>query len=457
MIFHIDVNSAFLSWSAVKALEEDPNALDLRTVPSAVGGDIKTRHGIITARSIPAKQYGIKTGEPVVKALQKCPELILVRGDFATYRRYSHAFMEILRKYAAVVEPASIDEAFLDMTGTEGLFAEEIAAGDPFPVCAARVIKDEIRDTLGFTVNVGISCNKLLAKMASDFRKPDRIHTLYPQEVPEKMWPLPVGDLYGCGAKTAARLNDLGIRTIGEAAKADLVMLRRILGEKGGEYIHAAANGYGSDVVSDEQEAAKSYSNEITTSEDVTALNYQTLGIELLHRLAESVSRRLQRDNVRAYTIVVTVKTAGFHRHTRQTTLRDATNREEVIFQTADRLMRGLLFGEESMHPTREKGRKQTPENGGVQIRENAGLQAQEDGGLLAREDGIRLIGVGAGKMEDSPFEQMDLFQWLEEAEKQKESAQNEEKTRKLQEMLDNANGRYGNGALTKGFRTEHE
>ena len=127
-IFHVDVNSAFLSWSALKRLEEDPDAVDLRTIPSGVGGDVKTRHGIITAKSIPAKKYGVQTGEPVVKALQKCPQLVLVPPDFETYRKYSHALMEILSRYSPLLQQVSIDEAYLDVTervsekGTSGVF-----------------------------------------------------------------------------------------------------------------------------------------------------------------------------------------------------------------------------------------------------------------------------------------------------------------------------------------------
>ena len=238
-IFHIDVNSAFLSWSAVKRLREDPTALDLRTIPSAVGGDVKTRHGIITARSLPAKRYGIRTAMPVVQALERCPSLA-----------YSAAFIEILHKYAPVVEQLSIDEAFLDMTGTEqsirSAIFEQIVAGTlrgekatelrslPFPMNAAVLIKDEIRDTLGFTVNVGISSNTLLAKMASDLEKPDKIHTLYPSEIETKMWPLPIGDLYGCGSKTAEKLRRIGIHTIGDAARLDPTILTGLLGANAG-------------------------------------------------------------------------------------------------------------------------------------------------------------------------------------------------------------------------------
>lgn len=256
-IFHIDVNSAFLSWSAVKRLREDPTALDLRTIPSAVGGDVKTRHGIITARSIPAKRFGIRTAMPVVQALERCPSLVLVPSDFETYRTYSAAFIEILHKYAPVVEQLSIDEAFLDMSGTEqairSAIFEQIVAGTlsgekatrlrslAFPMNAAVLIKDEIRDTLGFTVNVGISSNTLLAKMASDLEKPDKIHTLYPSEIEAKMWPLPIGDLYGCGSKTAEKLRRIGIHTIGDAARLDPTILTGLLGANAGSYIHMAS------------------------------------------------------------------------------------------------------------------------------------------------------------------------------------------------------------------------
>ena len=172
LIFHIDVNSAFLSWEAARRVAAGGD--DLRLVPSAVGGDRDNRTGVIVAKSIPAKKYGVTTGEPVGMALRKCPQLILVRPDFRLYEKNSKAFMDICRKYAPVVEKYSIDECFLDMTGTGLLY--------PDPIAAAHMIKDEIRDTLGFTVNVGIAPNKLLAKMASDFEKPDKVHTLFQDE-----------------------------------------------------------------------------------------------------------------------------------------------------------------------------------------------------------------------------------------------------------------------------------
>ena len=214
VIFHVDVNSAFLSWEAVYRLRHADGAPDLRTIPSAVGGDIAKRHGVILAKSIPAKKYDVRTGEPVVDALRKCPHLVLVAPNHALYEENSHAFMNILRKYSDVVEQYSIDEAFVDMTGTEWLFGK--------PIAAAHRIKDEIRDTLGFTVNVGISSNKLLAKMASEFEKPDKVHTLFPQEIKEKMWPLPVRELFLVGGASEQKLKRLGINTIGDLAHADV-------------------------------------------------------------------------------------------------------------------------------------------------------------------------------------------------------------------------------------------
>ena len=379
IIFHVDVNSAFLSWSAVKRLKEDPNSVDLRTIPSAVGGDVKTRHGIITAKSIPAKKYGVTTGEPVVKALRKCPDLVLVPSDFNFYRTCSHAFIDILRTYSDLVEQVSIDEAYVDMTGTEENFAGEIAAGQPFPECAAARIRKEIREKLGFTVNVGISSNKLLAKMASDFAKPDRTHTLYPEEVPEKMWPLPIGELYGCGRQTADKLTTMGIRTIGDAAASDLDILKGILGDRAGESIHRKANGIGSVTVRVEREKAKSYSHETTTSEDITGENFDSLVPPMISHMADKVAARMQRDGVRAGTIFVVVKTGAFKRHTRQRGLAVPTCDPAVIAETGLMLLRELLMG---------------------------------DAGLFVRGETVRLLGVGGAGIEEGEYRQLDLFSW---------------------------------------------
>ena len=415
-IFHIDVNSAFLSWSALKKLREEPGSIDLRTIPSAVGGDVKTRHGIITAKSIPAKKYGIVTGEPVIKALQKCPKLVLVQSDFATYREYSHAFIDILNKYSPCVQQVSVDEAYLDMTGTESVYADLSSPDKPFPICVADKIKNEIRDTLGFTVNVGISSNKLLAKMASDFTKPDRIHTLFPDEVEKKMWPLPIGDLYGCGKATAERLMNIGIRTIGDAANSDPVMLSHILGENIGSYIYYSANGYGSTEVSGEYEEAKSYSNETTLSSDLTADNYDKDIIPVLKHLSESVSRRLRRDGVFGRTVTVSVKTTDFRRHSCQMQLENSIDDADKLFVYSKELADKMMLGTD---------------------------------GLFMKGENVRLVGVGVSKLDDGSYRQLSLFDVSFNS--NNSNNKNDERTKRLNKMADEINLKFGKDTIKKG------
>ena len=261
IIFHIDVNSAFLSWEAAYRIRHLGGSLDLRTIPSAVGGDISRRHGIILARSIPAKKYGVQTGEPVTDAVRKCPELKLVPPNYGLYEKNSKAFMEILKKYTDKIEQYSIDEAFMDMTGTTLLFGS--------PVIAATSIKDEIKRTLGFTVNVGISDKKLLAKMASDFKKPDLVHTLFTEDIQKKMWPLPVRDLFFVGSASEKKLHSIGIRTIGDLANADPAALKAVL-KKHGEIIRNFANGQDVSFVESEPADNKVYGYSTTIAFDVT-------------------------------------------------------------------------------------------------------------------------------------------------------------------------------------------
>lgn len=375
-IFHVDVNSAFLSWSALKQLHEDPQSVDLRTIPAAVGGDVKKRRGVITAKSIPAAKRGVQTGEPVVKALQKCPELVLVPSDFDTYRRYSRAFIAILRSYSDAVEQLSIDEAYLDVSG-EVLFAgQSIPESRKKAHQLAERLRDEIYEQLGFTVNVGISENKLLAKMASDFSKPAKIHTLYPDEIAKKLWPLPVRTLYGCGAATARKLENMGLHTIGEVAHADTRILCSVLGKKGSLYIHRSANGIGSKNVRRGTELAKGYSNETTTPEDINHDNYEALALPIIDRLAEHVAARLQRDDVRAYTIGVIVKTDQFQRRSHQTTLFSSTNDVQIIKEMVRSLADALL---------------------------------RKDGGIFSKGYAIRLIGVSCSNLDRASFEQLSL------------------------------------------------
>ena len=412
-IFHVDVNSAFLSWSALKRLEEDPGSVDLRTIPSAVGGDIKTRHGVITAKSIPAGKYGVQTGEPVVKALWKCPQLVLVPADFETYRRYSHALMDILAKYSPLLQQMSIDEAFLDMT-------ERIPTGDrDGALQLAKEIRDTVREQLGFTVNVGISSNKLLAKMASDFAKPDRTHTLYPEEVADKMWPLPIGSLYGCGKQTAQKLQLIGVNTIGDAAAMDAAVLQSVLGPRGGYYIWKSANGISSSPVTPEREQAKSVSNERTLSDDIDRDNFGTDGVAVIRMLSQKVAGRLKKAGLEGQTVTFQVKSNEFNRYSRQLSLTGMTDRAEEIEEAALYLADRLLNGPD---------------------------------GLFAEGIAIRLIGVGVSRLQQKQMHQMDLFEWAEknEIEKNESRAASERKAR-LDAMMDAVNKKYGTGALKKG------
>lgn len=326
IIFHIDVNSAFLSWEAVYRLAHKGGKQDLREIASAVGGDMTMRHGIILAKSIPAKRYGIKTGETILEAQRKCPNLVIVPPNYSLYEKCSAAFMNVLREYSDVVEQYSIDEAFVDMTSSVRLFGtlEEVAVQ----------IKDSIHNKLGFTVNVGVSSSKLLAKMASDFKKPDMVHTLYPEEIPQKMWPLPVSDLFFVGRATAKKLFDLGIKTIGELAAADPMWLKGIL-KKQGEVIWGFANGVDVSPVLAEPPANKGYGNSTTTPYDVT--DVETADRVLL-ALAETVGYRLRTDNVQASVVAVGIRYADLSYVSHQTVLKTATNLTWEIYQAACRL-----------------------------------------------------------------------------------------------------------------------
>lgn len=338
IIYHIDVNSAFLSWEAVYRLHHKGGTMDLREIPSAVGGDMEMRHGIILAKSIPAKKYKVTTGETILEAQRKCPNLVLVPPNYNLYEQCSRAFMEILREYSDVVEQYSIDEAFLDMSSSCHLFGT--------PEETAEQIKNRIREELGFTVNVGISVNKLLAKMASDFQKPDRVHTLYPEEIPVKMWPLPVSDLFFVGRATTKKLFTLGITTIGELAQADPVWLRKIL-KKQGEIVWAFANGIDESPVLNEAPANKGYGNSTTTPFDVR--DYNTAKKVLLG-LSETVGSRLRADNVEIEVVTVGIRYSDLSYISHQKKLLSSTNLTIKIYEAACELFLELWNGEAIRH-----------------------------------------------------------------------------------------------------------
>ena len=388
LIFHVDVNSAFLSWEAARRVRlGEP---DLRLIPSCVGGNPERRTSIVTAKSIPAKAYGINTGEPISMALRKCPNLVVVESDFRLYQECSKAFKDICRKYAPVVEEFSIDECFLDMTGTGKVY--------PDPIKTAHDIKNEIRDTLGFTVNVGIGANKLLAKMASDFEKPDKVHTLLNQEeVESKMWPLPISDLFGVGKASTKRLLDAGIKTIGQLAKTDISFLKMLVGDKAGEHMYALANGIDESPVTSEEREAKSYSVVTTVEENITS--YEVAN-HILLGLADSVCTRMRKEGAKAYCVSVKIRSDDFKNQSHQLNFMEATDVTEEIYETAKKLFADLWDGK-------------TP---------------------------LRLMGIALSNISKDEEQQLSLFV-DEEKEKQK----------KVDAAMDSIRSKYGMGKIMRG------
>jgi len=326
VIFHVDANSAFLSWSAAYRVKVLGETEDLRDVPSVVAGDKESRHSIILAKSTPAKKYGIQTGEPLFLALEKCPDLKVVEPDYPLYVEASRHLVEMLRSFSPQVQQYSIDEAWVDMTGTERLWGP--------PRLAAEQMRRRIWEELGFTVNVGISSNKLLAKMAGDLEKPNKVHTLFPDEMESKMWPLPVRDLFLVGAATEGKLNKLGIYTIGDLARADMHLLKKRLG-KHGETIWHFANGRNADAVTPEPAENKGYGNSVTTARDVTT--YQDAH-QVLLSLCETVASRMRKDDKCGSCIAVHLRTNAFVHFSHQAKLSGATNITSAIFEAACRV-----------------------------------------------------------------------------------------------------------------------
>ncbi len=381
IIFHVDVNSAFLSWESVYRLKSDPSALDLRTIPSIVGGDQKTRHGVVLAKSTPARAYGIVTGEPVAQALKKCPSLVSVPSRFDVYLDFSEKLIRLLEEYTPDVEQFSIDEAFLDMTGTIHLF------GQPDEV--ADQIRRRVKEELGFTVNVGIASNKLLAKMASDFKKPDLCHTLWDHEISQKLWPLPVRSLFFVGGSAEKKMLSLGIHTIYDLAHCDLNVLRSHLGTKYAEQIHRYANGVDEDPVAKKEPLNKGYGNSTTLSRDVD--DYDT-AFQVLLALCETVGTRLRRDHVLCGCVCVELKDWRFKSLSHQMMLDTPTDSSTVLYDNARRLLKEFW--------------DLTP---------------------------VRLMGVRATKISDDGFVQMNLF-----------DTERNQKLEQMEKAVDAIRGKFG-------------
>lgn len=332
IIFHIDVNSAYLSWSALKRLASGDN-IDLRQIPSIVGGDMERRHGVVLAKSIPAKKYGITTGEPIVNALRKCPSLVIEPPDHTLYHQRSQELMNYLSEICPDIEQLSVDECFMDFTPIKNRF--------PSPEEAAYFIRDHVRDLFGFTVNIGISDKKVLAKMASDFKKPDMVHTLYSREIREKMWPLPVSSLYMCGKSSTAALKKLGIRSIGDLAVSDKDILVSHL-KSHGLLLWKYANGIDDSPVISTPAEAKGIGNSTTLPKDVLD---RKEAFRCLLSLSDSVSSRLRKAGQLAGMISVEIKYSDFQTVSHQMSLSAPSNTSQMIYQASCRLFDELWNG----------------------------------------------------------------------------------------------------------------
>lgn len=393
IIFHIDVNSAYLSWTAVEQLKNGAG-VDIRTIPAIIGGDQKSRHGIVLAKSISAKKYGIRTGEPVANAFRKCPNLKTYLPDHQMYREYSRKLMEFLRTYTTHIEQVSVDECYMDFT--------EIADRFTSPVEGASEIKDEVYKRFGFTVNVGISSRKVLAKMASDFEKPNKVHTLFPEEVPAKMWPLPIGELFMAGRSSVETMKKLEIYTIGDLANTDPAILELHL-KSHGRKLWEFANGLDDSEVESVRAEAKGVGNSTTLPKDLTT---EEEALSVLKNLAASVGRRLRKAGQKAGMVSVEIKYYTFNQVSHQKQMERQTNQDMDIYQTAVDLFRELWSGEP-----------------------------------------IRLLGIRTSKLsEESEPEQLSLFDMKFESEETRKKKKN------LKEALKKLEGKYGDGIVKKGW-----
>ena len=401
--FHIDVNSAYLSWTALSRLEQG-ETLDLREIPSIIGGDKERRHGIVLAKSTLAKSYGIQTGEPIVSAFKKCPTLTMASPDHAMYQERSQKLMEYLASICPDIEQVSIDECYMNYTPISGRYTSCIEA--------ASQIKDSVFEKFHFTVNIGISDRKVLAKMASDFQKPNLVHTLFSYEIQEKMWPLTVDNLFMCGQSSVETLHNLGILTIGDLAKTDCSILISHL-KSHGKTLWEFANGIDDSKVEPWSEKAKGIGNSTTVSHD---LGTAEEAYKVLMNLAESVGSRLRKEKQLAGTISCEIKYSSFQSVSHQTTLSSPTDATTLIYETAQ-----FLFNE------------------------------------LWNGSPIRLLGIRTSKLTDASGPvQLTLFDLLPldiNAKPSDDAAQHQRqlKQEKLDKALDRIKQKYGQNSIVRG------
>ena len=324
-ILHVDVNNAFLSWTAVEMLKSGSD-IDIREIPAIIGGDETKRSGIVLAKSMKAKECGIKTAQTIYQARAKCPGLKIYPSNFKIYKQYSNKLYELLLQYTDKIERFSIDECFLDMTNY--LMQDTLEN-------KAKEINKRVKEELGFTVNIGIAPNKLLAKMASDFTKPDRIHTLYKEEIPTKMWPLPVSELFMLGKRTVPKLYNMQIKTIGDLAKTSKETLSKKFG-KHGIQMWEYANGIDNSEVQYKKEKPKGIGNSITLPENAEQIEKLE---EILLALAEQVTYRLRKYELLAKTVNVQLRTNNFEDTSHQGKLDNPTATTKEIYEKAKKLL----------------------------------------------------------------------------------------------------------------------
>lgn len=389
IIFHIDQNCYFASVEMISRPE-------LRIVPMAVAGDAKVRHGIILAKNEPAKKYGIKTAEAIWQAQAKCPDLVLVDAHHEKYEFYSKKLREMYSEYTDKVEPFGLDECWLDMTGIISDYdeAEEVALE----------IRNRVKEEFKLTCSVGISFNKVFAKLGSDYKKPDATTVFTDRNWQEKIWPLPVSDLLFVGKHTADKLAKINVKTIGDLAKTDVEFINRYLG-KNGVGLWEYANGLDDSPVAESgyKRIPKSVGNSTTTAEDMTSDRQ----IErTLHMLSESVASRLRRHGLKGTVVQITVRDRDLGIYEKQGILYRATDDAKDIYQAARDLFKNSYDWNK----------------------------------------GVRSIGVRCTKLVRSDSgEQLSLFA----------EAQKSERDERLNKAIDDINRRYGTGVIRSAAEAE--
>ncbi len=386
IIFHVDVNNAFLSWTAILLLKNGYKE-DIRKIPSIIGGDESKRHGIVLAKSPIAKKMGIKTAETIYQARIKCPSLKIFPPNYEWYYKKSNELYKYLSTFTPVIERYSIDECFLDMTGTNYLYKNYLDL--------AYKIKEEIKKQFGYTVNVGIGKNKLCAKMASDFEKPDKVHTLFPEEIASKLWPLPVGDLFMCGKKTKEQLEKMHIYTIKDLANTSEKKLEKVFKSQA-HYLKEASLGIDNSKVEKKNSKNPSISISETLPFDLTDKEKIK---NVLFRQTEELTRQLRKQKLYADTVAIIFKNKEFISSSVQLKLENKTDNTKKIYETVINIL--------------EKNYNEEP---------------------------IRLIGVRLSGLSKSKEKQISLF---EEAKEEKEEDEH------LQKMVDTINEKFGKTVLT--------